>query len=107
MAVSSAAWWNMVFHAPTPPYIGQQPASQTTMAGAILRFTPDTYGTPTLQHAWRHDGVELADGGVVQGAHMQNLTIDPVAVPDSGDYDLTISNPQGTLTTDIAHATIL
>jgi hypothetical protein len=77
------------------------------MAGAILRFTTDTYGTPTLQHAWRHDGVELADGVVVQGAHMKNLTINPVAVYDSGDYDLTISNPQGSITSDIAHATIL
>jgi hypothetical protein len=49
--------------------------------------------SPTYQ--WRHDGIDLTDGGAISGSDTPTLSIDPVLETDAGSYDVVVANACG------------
>jgi len=78
-----------------PPVITQHPVSQTVCEGANVAFTVVAEGED-LSYQWRKDETPIS------GATGDTLTLDAVAVPDTGDYDVVVSNPYGSVTSDPA-----
>jgi hypothetical protein len=64
-------------------------------------------GPPPLSYQWRKDGVNLADDGRISGATTPNLLIQPARLPDSGAYDVVVSNNWGSITSQPASLTVL
>ncbi|MFQ5806295.1 MAG: immunoglobulin domain-containing protein [Phycisphaerae bacterium] len=82
-----------------PPVITQHPASQTACEGANVVFTVVATGED-LSYQWRKDDEPL------DGATSDMLLLETVTVSDSGDYDVVVTNPYGSVTSDAATLTV-
>ncbi|HNO80220.1 MAG TPA: immunoglobulin domain-containing protein, partial [Phycisphaerae bacterium] len=73
------------------PVITQHPQSQTVAGGSMVTLSVATSAAnPTYQ--WRKDGVPLADDGTYSGTQTSTLTIDAVAVAQTGQYDVVVTD---------------
>lgn len=84
--------------------IVQNPISQTTGPGRVVRFSVAATGSPraatgSLSYRWRKDGVELADeAGRISGSSSETLVLEGVegasaaATGANGKYDVVVSN---------------
>src|SRR5262249_35824308 len=70
------------------PLVVSDPADLTVCSGSSAVFPVTASGQAPLAFQWRKDGVDLADGGSISGAHTTTLTINPTASGDAGDYDV-------------------
>ncbi|MBK8475935.1 MAG: immunoglobulin domain-containing protein [Opitutaceae bacterium] len=77
---------------PTAPLIVSDPSGRFTSVGATVELTVAAKGTAPLAYRWRRNGLPLADGGIVSGAGSATLTLTGVAIADSGDYDVVVTN---------------
>jgi|GEM_PF-4257308 len=84
----------------TAPAITTQPASQTVTAGQSVAFTVVATGNPAPTYQWRKAGVNIT------GATGANYTIGSVTFPDSGAYDVVVTNSQGSVTSTPARLTV-
>ena len=84
-----------------PPEILTQPADQFSAPGESATFAVVADGTMPLNYQWRRGGTEIP------GATSSEYTIDPVSEADAGEYDVVITNTDGTLTSDTATLTVL
>ena len=77
---------------PSPaPIIMTPPSSQQACRGGVtLRVTAT--GEGKLWYRWRRNGVLLSDGGSVQGALIESLTIQGTSDSVAGTYDCIVSN---------------
>ncbi len=82
-----------------PPVITQHPVSQTVCEGGGVIFTVVATGEG-LSYQWRKDEVPI------DGATIDTLTFDAVTVSDGGDYDVVVSNPHGSVTSEAATLTV-
>src|ERR1051326_6589212 len=73
-----------------PTSIRGQPASQTVCAANSPTFSVTRAGT-SLTYQWRKNSVSLSNGGDFSGVTTATLTINPVALGDSGIYDVVVS----------------
>ncbi|MBN2560212.1 MAG: immunoglobulin domain-containing protein [Phycisphaerae bacterium] len=78
------------------PEISQQPTDQSVCEGGAVTFTVVADGFAPLAYQWRKDGVDI------QGATDAEYTIDPVTTADVGGYNVTITNPCGSITSEAA-----
>ena len=80
------------------PVITGQPASQVVQANASLNatFNVVAVGAPPLAYDWQKGGVSLP------GATTASLTIVNVVGADAGDYRVIITNPFGSVTSEVA-----
>jgi hypothetical protein len=79
----------------TPPMIVVQPADRTNALGTLATFTVQASGSPPPSYQWRFNGMSLADGGRVSGAHASTLAITGVQLSDAGGYSVAVSNAAG------------
>ena len=92
------AWLNYVLNTNLPP---QAPTLQTlepgrtVVAGANLTLAPAIVGVAPLQYSWRKNA------SLIPGAQSSFLPLTNLAVADSGDYSLTVTNDLGTLVVTI------
>ncbi len=77
---------------PVAPVIATQPASQTVSAGAGATFTVAATGSNPMTYQWRKGGVNLVDGTGIAGSTTATLALTNLAVADSGNYDVVVSN---------------
>ena len=84
----------------TPPAITTAPASATTVAGRQVSFSVLATGAPTLRYQWAKDDVDIL------GALSATLTIFSPRVQDSGQYTVTITNPDGKAKSSAATLTV-
>jgi uncharacterized delta-60 repeat protein len=95
----------------TPPTLVSSPTSLTNLAGTSATFTAQASGTPVLSYAWRRTTVTgtftLSDGGNVSGSATPTLSLTNLTGLDSGAYTAVISNPFGSVTSAVAHLTVL
>jgi len=77
----------------TAPTITTAPSDATTVTGRPVSFTVVAAGAPVLRYQWAKDGVNIL------GALGATYTLQSPRVADSGHYTVTITNPNGTLTT--------
>jgi hypothetical protein len=74
------------------PQITMQPASQTVLKGSPVTFNVTATGYQPLSYQWRKNGVDIP------GATGPSYTIVSTDTPDSGNYDVVVSNIGGVVT---------
>lgn len=77
---------------PTAPLIVSDPSGRSASVGATVVLSVAAKGTAPLAYRWRRNGLPLVDGGIVSGAGTATLTLTGVAIADSGDYDVVVTN---------------
>ena len=80
----------------TAPAITTQPASVTTAVGQNVSFTVAATGSPTPIYQWSRNGVALS------GATSPTLTINNVAIANTGVYTVSLINDVGAVTSAAA-----
>lgn len=85
-----------------PPSITEQPRDQALPPGATALFSVRASGSPPLTFQWRQAGNALLSGARINGATSPNLAISNLGPSDLGDYDVIVSNPQGSVTSVVA-----
>ena len=83
-------------YVPPPPFITQQPRTQTVDAGTNVTFSVMATGAPPLFYQWRKDGVNL------KGATNMVLNLTNVHSPDTANYSAVVTNIGGPTTSDLA-----
>jgi alpha-tubulin suppressor-like RCC1 family protein len=83
--------------APEPPFILQQPTTQTVVAEEAASFTVAADGTAPLNYQWKKNGLDLVDGGNVSGATTPTLTVGAISPTDTASYSVLVSNDYGTV----------
>lgn len=84
-----------VFELPgVPPSIVNSPLLQLVAPGATAVFSVTASGSPPV-YQWRHNSVNLADGGRISGCHTSQLSIANVGSADAGAYDVVVTNDCG------------
>jgi hypothetical protein len=81
--------------------IVSQPRSQNAAVGGSVRLSVAAKGTPPLAYQWRRGGVNIP------GATGEGLSLANLAVADSGLYDVVVSNPVGSVTSQTAALAII
>lgn len=85
---------------PEAPVITQQPQSQSSLVTQTVIFSVEATGHPAPEFQWRKDGVEL------NGETGTSLTLTDLALSDSGDYDVVVSNSEDTIFSEVATLTV-
>jgi hypothetical protein len=95
------SWCAMAARAddPNAPVITQQPESQAICDGGDVVFVVVATGED-LSYQWRKDSQNIED------ATGDALTLEVVTPSDAGDYDVMVSNPGGSVTSDAATLTV-
>ncbi len=78
------------------PALAAQPQSQSVASGASVAFGVAARGLPTLAYQWTFNGVPIG------GATGNLLTLSGVTTQDVGDYRVIVTNPYGSVTSQIA-----
>ncbi len=73
------------------PRILAEPEAMLVLAGASLTLEAEVIGLEPLSYSWTRDGSEVGTAAT--------LTLDPVALGDEGDYQLTVNNALGSAQT--------
>jgi hypothetical protein len=73
-----------------------QSPSDSIYEGDTITFTVDAGGTPALTYQWRKGNSDIS------GATNSTYTIPSLVTGDAGSYDVVISNPYGTVTSQAA-----
>lgn len=84
----------------TPPRITVQPVDQSAPSGSNVTLSVTATGSPPLNYQW------LANGTNVPNAVSSTLTLNQVTIFSAGRYQALVSNPFGSVTTDVARVTI-
>lgn len=86
---------------PQAPTILDQPDDLTVFAGQSAIFTVQALGSSPLSFQWRRNGTNIS------GATQSVYTTPPTTLGESGDqFDCEVSNPFGTVTSNIATMTV-
>jgi sugar lactone lactonase YvrE len=83
-----------------PPAITSQPRSQAALVGSTVTLLVITSGDPAPTYQWRQNGVAIA------GATGSTLTLTNVQAANAGNYDVTVTNPLGTVSSSLAQLTV-
>ncbi len=84
---------------PQPPSLLSGPASVTLAEGGSLHFVVAVSGTGPFSYEWRR-------GTTVVGTNSAELQIMPMSLADAGNYTCTITNAQGSISTQPAMVTV-
>jgi len=84
----------------SPPAITQQPTDQAACIDGPVTFQVTAVGSTPLTYQWRKDGEDI------DGATQSSYTIDAVSTEDAGEYDVVVSNPCGSQTSEPATLTV-
>lgn len=82
------------------PTISSHPQSQSTCVGGVAAFSVVATGPVPLEYQWRKDSSPIG------GATAATVTIDPVVAGDAGAYDVIVTSPCGSATSNTATLTI-
>jgi hypothetical protein len=76
----------------SPVTIVQQPVSTTRyVSSPSASFTVSVDGTPPFTYQWQHAGTNI-QSAVTTSAEVNTLVLPPIALPDAGNYSVTITN---------------
>ncbi|MBA4137822.1 MAG: hypothetical protein C0518_10940 [Opitutus sp.] len=96
--------WSFTTASAVAPAITSQPASLTVSDGAPASFTVVATGTAPLGYQWRRNGTPISGNSTATTATLVLASADLAA---AGSYDVVISNPAGSLTSNAAQLTVL
>ena len=89
-----------------PPVFLAQPTNTTAAIGLPLVLSAPAAGQGPIAYQWRKDGVPLLNNGPITGADTGTLVIPSASMTDSGDYDVAVTGPCDTLTSQVARVTV-
>lgn len=75
-------------------------------AGYPLSLSATFGGTQPLSYQWQHNSVNLSDNARITGSHSNVLTIGFSLPGDSGNYQLIVTNSQGSSQSSVAAVTV-
>lgn len=84
------------------PAIVTQPQSRTVNPGSTVQFNVVATGNPPLSYQWRRNAANLTNGGKFSGVNAATLTITNVQQTEAGNYDVIVSNTNGSVTSATA-----
>lgn len=84
-----------------PPVIATQPPSTNLFEGGTLSVCVEAFGAPPLSYKWFYFGTE------VSGQTGPCLTIPNVTTEASGNYEVEVSSPYGTVVSGVASVEVL
>jgi hypothetical protein len=87
----------------TPVTISAQPANATIPEYGNVNFTVTASGSTPLTYQWRHNGVNLTNGGNIYGAMSASLAIIGTQAYQAGYYDVLVTNTCGPVPSSAAH----
>jgi len=99
---ADAVKWQLVGPAPLVPVIAQPPAPANVWLGATAVFSVTAIGDGVLTYRWQKDREPLNDDGHYTGAATRVLTIARTNAGDVAAYRCTVSNANGSATSDEA-----
>jgi len=105
-AAGGTAHYIAKWSAPAWAYISQQPASQNAHVGDSVTLSVSASAGAPFSYRWYRDDSPLSGGDNISGTATSTLTINPAAVADSGDYDVTVTTRCGSVTSDVAIVTV-
>jgi hypothetical protein len=89
-----------------PPCIVTSPQAQTVGQGASVSFVAEASGCQPLSWQWRCNGINLTNAQGIGGATSAMLTLTNVQFIHAGDYSVVVSNPSGSVTSQVARLTV-
>ena len=89
-----------------PPAIIVQPTNQIVTVTSNVTFVVTATGTAPLSYQWQLDGTNLVDGGQINGAISNLLTITSAQPTNSGTYTVTVTNNGGSVISSNAILTV-
>ena len=98
------SWADETFRLPPStgvPAITLQPASQSANTGDTVTFGVAASGTTPLGYQWKFGGA------LISGSTNQNLVLGNIQTENAGSYTVTITNAQGSVTSDAALLTVI
>ena len=105
--VGSATSSNAVLTVGIPPAITVQPTNQAVAGGSSVTLAVTATGTSPLSYQWQLNQTNLVDGGQINGAISNILTISNVQLTNSGGYTVIVTNPVGSVTSSNAVLTVV
>jgi len=84
----------------SPPFILQDPQSQTVVPGATATFSVEVGGSPPFSYQWFRDGQPIPNANEI------TLTINGAQPSDQGSYSVLVSNDFGSATSQAAFLTV-
>ncbi len=100
---SSVAVLNVGF----APAFSAQPTNLTILSGSNAVFSAIASGSSPLAFQWRKNGTNLVNGTGVSGATSNVLTLTAVTTNSSGNYNLSVTNSFGAVTSSVATLTVV
>ncbi len=85
------------------PQVMVQPAPHRLYTGGTAQLQVQAEGANPMAYQWRQNGINLNEGGRIVGSKTNSLTITNLAVTDTSDYDVVITNSYGSVTSLVAH----
>jgi len=80
-----------------PPVITTKAQDLTKTEGEVISLSVDALGTPPLSYQW------VLNGGKILGADQSSFSTSVLALEDSGQYSVIVSNQAGMASADIAN----
>jgi hypothetical protein len=90
-----------------PVTITNQPANLTVLSGNTVSFAVTATGSTPFSYLWYVNGIVLTNGGRVNGATSNLLTLANVQTNDTGLYQVVVTNICSTATSAAASLTVL
>ena len=104
--VVSNLYASVVSH-PAPLTVVLPPQNAAVILGSNAVFNVSTSGSAPLTYGWQKGGSSLADGGRINGAASDTLTIADTLVGDTGNYRIVISDGVTSFASATASLTVL
>jgi hypothetical protein len=80
-----------------------QPSGQTISEFATVGFGVTAAGEPPFTYQWRHNGVNLVNGGKYTGVTTPGMLVWSAEAPQAGYYDCVVTNLCGPVASNAAH----
>lgn len=89
------------------PAFSAQPTNLTILSGSNAVFNATAGGSTPLVYQWRKNGTNLVNGAGISGAASNVLTLAAVTTNSSGNYNLSVTNSFGAITSSVATLTVV
>ncbi len=100
--VSNAAALSLLF----PPSIVTQPKNQRVSLKQVVLFSVKAAGTPPLKYQWFWKGQRLVDSNAIRGSSTASLIIKLASPKRNGNYQVSVTNRFGQITSKAATLTV-
>ena len=104
---SSSAYVSLTVIAGKPEIVIQPLSAFYTDAGGSATNSVVAYGAVPLAYQWQFNNTNLVNGSEISGAQSATLILSDVQVSQAGNYQVIVTNIDGTVTSSTATLTVL